>query len=86
MHCPPDGASCTCNALNDPTFDPTPLLSTSAVGLLGTALALAQAHSGPLGTGEVVRQRHVQDLVVQRVAVCTRTDRQTVRQKSSSSR
>lgn len=70
-----EAACCTSTALSDVTFDPTPLLSTSAVGFLRAALALAQAHSGPLGTGKVVRQRHVQDLVVQRVAVCTGTDK-----------
>lgn len=43
---------------------------TSAVGLLGGRLGLAQAHSGPLGTGEILWQGHVEDLVLQRVAAC----------------
>lgn len=43
---------------------------TSAVGLLWSGLALAEADSGSLGAGEVLGQGHVEDLVVQRAAVC----------------
>lgn len=50
---------------------------TSAVGLLGGRLGLAEAHSGPLGTGEILWEGHVKDLVFQRVAVCRPTQKQT---------
>lgn len=49
---------------------------TSAVGLLGGRLVLAQAHSRRLDVGEVVRQGHVKDLVLQGVAVCGGTGTQ----------
>lgn len=54
-----------------------PVAHTSAVGLLGGRLGLAEAHSGPLGAGEILWQGHVKDLVFQRVAVCRPTRKQT---------
>lgn len=55
-----------------------PSTSTSAVGLLGGGLVLWEADSGPLGAGEILRQGHIEDLVVQRVTVCRDTQRQTL--------